>query len=486
MSQKSEENPLKKNLLLVIFVYVTMTYFGVAEGVKGVTLPTIKEELGNGYDLQGVLLAITGYGYVIFCIIATYVQDKLGSKVSFTFGFSLCCIGCILCYFASSFITCMLGFLFFMMGFGFFEISLNYVSTGVFNKCSAIFMNLMHFFYGLGAILGPWFASLFITLLQQSFHGPYIALIVPTILLFFFALFMNFKAVTDVCKDEQQTRKKEKKSTCSWLSNKYVWILGICLGVMELGEFGAMNWGGLYFKDLYGYDPTIQGASFVSIFYGFFTFSRLISGFWIEKVGLLKSLYISCVVTIIILAIGFSVGEYGLYILPISGFFLAIMWPTLMCYAMTIFEKNTPIASSVIIVISGALHNILQLICGFINQYIGYVWGYRSNTIYMIIPIIMLAIADCNHKKDLKEIEKKDNDKNKEDVEMQSIEETTDSRDISQDHVNHETPENSIPCDSSIINNNDDSCKKNIDDNNNIYKEKEQRVCTTNDIIQNH
>ena len=45
-------------------------------------------------------------------------------------------------------------------GLGFFEIGLNGVGVRIFTVNSALKLNLLHFFFGLGSIGGPWFSGL--------------------------------------------------------------------------------------------------------------------------------------------------------------------------------------------------------------------------------------------------------------------------------------------------------------------------------------
>ena len=429
-------NVIKLNLCLIIYIYVIMVYFGVLDSIRGVTLPLMKNDLGFSYQLQGLLITISGIGYALFCIVATYVQDHYGPKISYFLGFLCIIAGSIVTYFSFNYIMIMCGLVISSFGSGFFEITQNYVSTMVFIGCSAVYMNMLHFYYGLGAVIGPWIATLFVNLLNQSYHGPYIIMLIPACILFAINFFMNYTVKRSI---EQTTKEQTPSSSddthipvseetvqtselptitiSQCLSSKYVWLLSITLGFMEVGEFGAMNWGGLYLQDLYGMDVTIEGATFVSMFYVLFTISRLVSGFWIDKMGLFNSLVFSIVATILILLAGFISGRASMYVLPFTGFFLAIMWPTLMCYSMLIFKNDTPKATSVIIVISGITNQIMQYLTGVINEYIGYVWGYRCNTVYMLLPMILLIICNHFYKKEILSQEKQN-------IEMKQIDST--------------------------------------------------------------
>lgn len=161
---------------------------------------------------------------------------------------------------------------------------------------------------------------------------------------------------------------------------------------MEVIEFGAANWGGLYLRDVYGLDPRVTGAGFVSLFYILFTLSRLFSGWMIERVGYLRSLQMAVVATMLSFLVGFAAGRGGIWVLPVTGLFIAIMWPTVMAVAMQVFAGDAPVATSAIITISGAINGVFQLVIGLTNHYAGFAWGYRSCLLYAAVVLVMLQL----------------------------------------------------------------------------------------------
>lgn len=395
--KKLIRNILSKHaLMLFIIVYATMFLFGLVENIKGVSFPLIKAEFGVSYDSQGGLVSLTWFGYVIFCFIASLFMERFGIKKSILAGYVLISVGAIATLVAPSFWMVSFTLLIVNAGFGFFEVGTNALGAVIFTSRTALMMSLMHFFYGFGAILGPKTAGLLTDSFGFSWRQVYVAIIIPVALVFLFVLFTRFKMnVTQ----HPLEHTGPKITFFGALKNPIVWLFCITLGFMEVIEFGAANWGGLYLQDVYGLDPRIVGASFVSIFYILFTLSRLFSGLIIEKLGYLASLYGAIIGTIILFFIGFSLGRNGIWVLPVTGFFIAIMWPTIMTVAIKIFGENAPVITSVIITVSGAINGIFQLVIGFTNQYVGNAWGYRSCFIYATIALVMLYLLSTRIKK---------------------------------------------------------------------------------------
>ena len=60
--------------------------------------------------------------------------------------------------------------------------------------------------------------------------------------------------------------------------------------------------------------------------------------------------------------------------------------------------------SSVVIFISGATNGLIQLVIGYINEYIGNAWGFRCNVLYTLIPFILLLCVHLQYKRTKKEL----------------------------------------------------------------------------------
>ena len=384
-------NPFKdkRALLLLVIIYATMFLFGLVENIKGVSFPLIKTEFGVPYDSQGGLVSLTWFGYVIFCLAASLFLHRFGIKKSILAGYVLVAVGAVATLAAPTFWTAAFSLLVVNAGFGFFEVGTNALGTVAFTVRAALMMNLMHFFYGFGAILGPKTAGILTDSFTLNWRQVYIVILIPVAAVFLFIAFTRFNGQTGQGTGEDNP---SKVTFLSALRNPIIWLFCITLGLMEVIEFGAANWGGLYLQDVYGLDPRVTGASFVSMFYILFTLSRLFSGLVIERVGYMRSLFIALGCAILLFFVGFALGRTGIWILPLTGMFIAIMWPTMMAVAMQVFGPDAPNATSVIITVSAAINGVLQRVIGLTNQYAGEAWGYRSCLLYAVLMMASLYL----------------------------------------------------------------------------------------------
>lgn len=432
------------HIALLVILYSTAFLFGLVENIKGVSLPLIKNEFGVSYDRQGGLVSLAWSGYVAFCLVASLFLQRFGLKRSVLAGYFLVCAGAVVTIAAPSLLAASLALVMVNAGFGFFEVGTNALGTVAFTRKPALMMLLLHFFYGFGAIAGPKAAGFLTTVLDFSWRQVYIATIAPTALLALFVLSVRFdhvesagpadaegmgpadaegvgRAEADGSRqadgegagqagvEDSSRAEAEGLSQASVeghlqagaggvgltffgaLRSPLVWVFAVTLGFMEVVEFGAANWGALHLQDVYQLDPRTVGASLVSAFYILFTLSRLLSGLAIEKIGYIRSLCLAAICTIAVFLAGFGLGRSGIWILPLTGLFIGIMWPTMMAVAMGAFGADAPIVTSAIIVISGAINGVMQLVIGFTNEIVGEAWGYRSCLLYAVVVLLCLG-----------------------------------------------------------------------------------------------
>jgi fucose permease len=400
----------KTRMLLVILINGTMFLFGFIENIKSVSYPLIKTEFGVSYDEQGRMVSLLSFSYTFFCVAAGFILSRFGVKRVYLLGFVFALLGLSLVFFAPGFWTSTACLFLVFSCFGLFEIGINGLASILFTKKAALFLNLLHFMYGVGAILGPWVAGMLCGLEGLGWRHVYL-FSVPMVLIFFILTAATKYPETNLSRENsaesphKDDRSREnsppgraendpafrpKISFIGALRSPQVWFFGIILGLMMSTEMATSNWGSLYFQDVYGMDPTSAGAGFVSSFFILFTLSRLVNGFVIEKIGYIKSLVGAVFIIGVIFIAGFALGRTGIYVLPILGFFIAILWPTIMAVAIGVFGVNAPVMISAVIPIGGLFNALMQFATGYINRYIGAAWGYRSCLIFAVALIVLL------------------------------------------------------------------------------------------------
>jgi len=372
-----------KYLLLFFILFTTMFLFGFIENVKGVTYPLIKLNFDVSYERQGMMVSVLSLSYVLFCITGGILIGSWGVKKTFALGSVFMLLGLGGAFFLPGFLPVAAALFAVSAAFGLFEVSANALATQIFTTRAALFFNLMHFFYGAGSILSPLAAGY----VASALDWRRVYLFSMPLAFFFFipTIFARFPKT-----EGAEKAGTEKASFFTALKTPMVWVFAAVLGLMLGVEMCSPNWAGLYFQDVYNLSAETKGAVFVSNFYIFFTLSRLLSGFIIEKIGYMRCLFIAVFASVLVFVVGFILGGRGIFVLPALGFFVAIFWPTLLAAAMLYFRQNSAVMTSAIIVIAGLINSGIQFAIGLTNRLIGPSWGYRSGVVYAALIIVAL------------------------------------------------------------------------------------------------
>jgi fucose permease len=383
-----------QQFLLFFLLFGTMLSFGLIENIKGVSYPLIKAEFSASYEQQGLMVSLLSVSYVGFSIIAGIFLGRFGIKPAFLFGFAALSLGLVSVFFMPGFFTAAAALFVMFAGFGFLEVGINALASQVFVNKAALLMNMLHALYGIGAIIGPKAAGLLANNAGLGWRYIYLLCLPLALVLLIPAVFTAFPkgrgAVSTASDNSAGSRPIAHKSFFEALRNPMVWFFSITLGMMIVVEMNSANWGGLYFQDVYGIDPRTGGAVFLSAFFLIYTISRLISGFLVERIGYMRSLIGIAFIIFIIFIIGFCLGSKGIFILPVLGFFIGPLWPTMMALAIVVFGDDAPVFSSAMIAIGGGINAGVQFLVGLTNRLLGPAWGYRSSLVYTVLLIAVL------------------------------------------------------------------------------------------------
>ena len=105
------------------------------------------------------------------------------------------------------------------------------------------------------------------------------------------------------------------------LRNKVIYFYVLALGFYVFAEIATVSWMVNYIKDNYRYNSS-KSAFYSVMFLVIFSIGRLVGGFVVEKLGYLKTTMGSLIIAVGLFTLGLVIGEKGLIIVSISGFFL--------------------------------------------------------------------------------------------------------------------------------------------------------------------
>ncbi|MDR1420729.1 MAG: MFS transporter [Treponema sp.] len=386
---------------ILFVIYGNMVLYGFTQTMRGVVYPLVKNSFTVSYSRQGFMVFLVSCTSVAACAAAGVFLNRFGFRKSMAAAFTAVFAG-MATFLAAPKDGAAAGFwmiagmlILIQAGLGFFEIGLNGMGAQTFTKKSALMMNLLHFFYGMGAVLGPLFAGFVINGAGLDWRFVYPAGLVPVAVMALVTFFAAPKEAPPAGAGAATVPDGSGNGAAGFtfwsaLREPMAWRFGIILGLASAGEVSFANWSGLYLQDVYGYDPRTTGAAFLSLFYILYTTTRLFGGFIIEKAGYFKSLLFVTGASIILFTLGFAFGRNGIWILPFTGLFLAIIWPTVLAVNIHVFGERAQTAGSAILVIAFSLGGIIQFTIGLTNRYLGEAWGFRSCVVYILAMGILI------------------------------------------------------------------------------------------------
>jgi len=386
---------LRKNAYTIAIIYLLMMLIGIVENVKGPLIINIKTFYGVDYTMMGLFLSAGSFGFILSTFLGGFLADKIGRKSVLISGLILIIAGILGIFAARKFIVFLIFAFVMNMGMGLLEIGINAVASIVFIVNQALMMNLLHFFYGVGAIISP---NMTAKLLHINFSWQQVYLTVGAI-----AFILMLAALEIKIHGEKKHIAGDKIDYIQILSDKRMWLFASMLGFYIASELGVGNWVVTFFSAQYKMDNTISSL-YLGLFFAAFTFGRLVGGFIVERIGYIKSLFIFSLVSSILIASGMA-GRNFAFLISVAGFFYSIIFPTTIAIVMKEFKQHVTIIIAIILTISSTINMLANFLIGRLNDIFGVFIGFSAILIFMILVVFMsLILAKTETTDDLEKV----------------------------------------------------------------------------------
>lgn len=370
--------------LMIFITYSIMLMFGFVENLKGMAIPPIRNEFNVDFSVIGTMVFFSSLGYLLTCFLGGIFSEKWGHKITISIGY-------LLLIFSTFFISMapnitVINLLMFTMfcGLGIFETSGNLLAGEVFTKNTAVMLNFMHLFYGLGSIVGPRFAGYYLSS-GYSFKQYYLYASLVCLVFFIVTILIKFPI-------SNYHEKHHKIPFKEIVRDNKIWILGIALGMAVVLELGTSNWFVNYLSEVYKMSPH-KSSFFMSLFYVTFVFGRLFGGFIAEKIGYFKLIISFLIISMFLYTTALLLKENGAILISLSGFFISVIFPTTIAIVLKNFKKDVGAVMSFVITMSALINMILNLFIGKINDIYGVFTGFVSFILFFIITISCYVIS---------------------------------------------------------------------------------------------
>lgn len=262
---------------LLIISYLTFLCRGIPDSIIGAAWPLMYGE----FQISESLLSVLTISVSLFTAFASLVSSKLTIKLGTwkTLAISLFLLAVTVLGFGLSGEFRILCVLSIPLGFcaGTIDCTLNsYLAT----RYKAVFINLLHGFYGIGAILSPMLISLAITQKNNWRDGYFLAFyILMGIWAILMASYFMWKKA-DTLKTSQDENEEEPISLPITKQLRMKPVIMFCLLAIATNalEYSMGVWGATFFTDARRISPEMA-ASLITVLYAGMTVGRLLGAF---------------------------------------------------------------------------------------------------------------------------------------------------------------------------------------------------------------
>jgi len=310
----------------VWLAFVAFILIGAIDAAVGVLLPSMRAFYSVDRATVSLLFVSSTCGYLVSAFSSGLLVERLGTRVFMMAGPAILTVAAITASFTPPFVVLMGGFLLSGFGLGLIDAGLNAHVASL--PRNTMLLNVLHAFYGVGALLGPLLATGILVYALRWNSVYYVWMSLSAILVFGFGLaFKGHRAKADP--DERITGEKQGNVLAAALKLRVVWIAAFFLLVYVGIEVSLGSWSFSFLTEERHKTETLSGLAVSGQWLGL-TVGRLVLGKVAERIGnrRLIQLCLAGVVAGVLLVWLVPVGLVMAAGLWIVGFSLGPIFPT--------------------------------------------------------------------------------------------------------------------------------------------------------------
>lgn len=321
--EKSATPCLKNlNMLLTEGAFFAFFIFGFTDNLKGPALPALLDDLQLNYSLGGTILLGIYLGFMAATLTTGLLADALGHKAVLVLAGVCLAVGVTSFAAFSSPLWLTLAMVALGFGLGAVELGCNSLIVLLHPGDKGRYLNLLAVLHGMGSMIAPLYAG-WLLAGGSSWRVVYrwdLVLILP--LTGFFAL-TGFPPKPADASDQIDFRHIGRTAFSPVLLAHYFADL-----LYVAFEIGIASWMVEFLQKDRGQSVT-QSTLALSIFFGLIMAGRFVGSFVVERFGYLRSVLLTALTASACVGLSLFGPPLLWWLLPASGFFLSIIFPTI-------------------------------------------------------------------------------------------------------------------------------------------------------------
>jgi fucose permease len=332
MSDSGQQNiAVIRWLTFLMFMMFAMTTDSV-----GVIIPQIVREFRLSLTAAGAFHYATMAAIAAAAILLGFLADRIGRKQTIVLGLTIFAVNSYLFVFGDSFAYFLCLLTVSGASIGIFKTGalalIGDISSSTQQHTST--MNLVEGFFGVGAIIGP---AIVTSLIDHDVSWKWLYSIAGTmcVLLIVIALLVRYPRTMKASEETVDLRR-----TLRMMTNRYALAFGFGELLYVAIEASVYVWGPLYLADYHGRWLMLAGYA-ISVFFFLRAAGRFLGVWMLERFDWSWVLVVLSLAILLCLG-GSVVGgvRLAVVLLPLSGLFMSVIYPTLNSKGISCFPKS--------------------------------------------------------------------------------------------------------------------------------------------------
>jgi FHS family glucose/mannose:H+ symporter-like MFS transporter len=380
------QKPTSKTVwLLTAGAFFAFFLFGFSDNLKGAVLPALLQDMHFNYALGGTILMGIYAGFMTATLATGFLADAFGQKVVMVLAgitLALGVTGLMTLNSALGLTAAMacLGF-----GMGSLELGCNALIVSLHREKKGRYLNLMSVMHGMGSKLAPLYAGWMLSG-GQSWREVYrwdLVLIAPLTLYFLLVQFPRKLG-------GESARMNFRQLGATAFSNRMKAFYAAILLYVAI-EIGIASWVVEFLQKVQGQSVT-RSTQALSIFFGLIMLGRFVGSFFIERFGYLRSILIAGLAASACVALGLFGPPQLAFLLPASGFFLSIIFPTITAAASGNPAENMNTILGLLFTFAGLGGIAGPWLVGIASNLGGIQFGFGLNLVFGLLMVVVVAV----------------------------------------------------------------------------------------------
>jgi fucose permease len=269
------------------------------------------------------------------------------------------------------------------LGLGALELGPNAIIVALHHERKGLYLNLMAVLHGFGSLVAPLFAGWLLSV-SVSWRLIYRWDIILIALFVFLFAFLRFpKAEEKAQLDFRHIPQIAFKGQLPWFYVAITFYVAV--------EIGLASWLVTFLQQNRGVPVTLSNQS-LSLFFAMMMLGRLVGGFFVHRIGYLRSIFFMSIGALLCTIAGLFGPKELAFLLPMTGFFLSITFPTITAAVSDTHTENGNTVLGVLFTFAGLGGLLGPWLIAWGSDLFGLQMGLSILILFIMILLISVAI----------------------------------------------------------------------------------------------